>query len=95
MPTTTAYVRVSPASIAVRLSVLLMVKLTAGVKLSVSIAWLSDVSGSDIPAGRTTEAELISRPEADGRMVALMVKFMVPAGARLMRVSILPKPFAV
>lgn len=77
----------------VRLSVLLIDRFTRGGKLSVSIAWLSDVSGSVIPGGMTIEAELIKRPVAVGRMVALIVKVAMPDGARLIRVSIFPKPF--
>ena len=70
-----------------------MDKFTVGVNPSVSIAWLLDGSGSVIPGGMTTEAELIKEPVAVGRIVALIEKLAAPEGARLMRVSMLPRPF--
>lgn len=64
-------------------------------RLSVSIAWLLELSGSVIPAGIPMEAVLISTPFAVGMILALMVNVTAPEAARFTRVSRLPNPLAV
>jgi hypothetical protein len=89
---TIVYVTDSPGMAIVVLSVLVIERSAAGTNVSVSVAALSDVSGSP-PV--ETEAVLTSEPVADGDSVQFAVYVTFPPNGRFTASPMFPEPLAV
>jgi hypothetical protein len=89
------YVFVWPGMMLVRLSVFDRLKLTLGVRVSVSMAKLSMVLISVIPAGTVTFAEFINRLVAVGERLTLATSVAVPPTDKSTKALIFPTPLGV